>query len=179
MQHMIALMSDPKPANSVPEQTLTPTPMALSTFTVESAWIDYNGHMNVGYYGVAFDRAADVFTDWLGFDAAYRQRSRCSIYVLESRTGFLHELMDGERIAVDAQLLDFDHKRLHYFLRMLRTDDDLPCAWTEIMLMHMDMNTVSSTPMPSAALDKVRQLAQTHRQLPWPEVLRNSIGIRR
>ena len=27
------------------------------TDTVDPAWIDYNGHMNVAYYVLAFDRA--------------------------------------------------------------------------------------------------------------------------
>ena len=40
-----------------------PQPLYLTELCVESEWIDYNGHMNVGYYGVAFDRAADLFTD--------------------------------------------------------------------------------------------------------------------
>ena len=32
-------------------------------------WIDYNGHMNVAYYLVAFDTGLDSFVDTLDFDA--------------------------------------------------------------------------------------------------------------
>ena len=30
-----------------------------SSLTVEPGWIDYNGHMNVAFYVLAFDRATD------------------------------------------------------------------------------------------------------------------------
>ena len=156
-------------------------PLLLSELTVEPEWIDYNGHMNVGYYGVAFDRAADLFTDQLGLDAAYRERSHCSTYVLETRTAFVQELKLGERVTIDLQLLDFDAKRLHYFLRMLHGEHGALCACTEIMLMHMDMDmdSVSGTPMPAAVLEKVRRLAQSHRKLAPPKQIGRAIGIRR
>src|SRR5690242_2796218 len=37
---------------------------------VEPAWIDYNGHMNVGYYVVAFDKGTDGLLDRLGLGEA-------------------------------------------------------------------------------------------------------------
>lgn len=154
-------------------------PTVLTTLTVEPEWIDFNDHMNVGYYGVAFDRAGDLFTDRLGFDEAYRKRSNCSTFVLETRTGFLRELKLGERVAVDVQMLDFDAKRLHYLLRMLHNDDGGVCAWTEIILMHMDMATVSGAPMPTDILEKVRQIAQSHSNCPRPSQLGHALGIRR
>lgn len=154
-------------------------PLTLITLSVEPEWIDYNGHMNVGYYGVAFDRAADLFTDQLGFDESYRKRSNCSTYVLETRTGFLRELTLGQRVAVDVQLLDFDAKRLHYYLRMLHSEDGQVCAWTEIMLMHMDMGTVSGAPMPVDIVANVRELAESHRAIARPGHLENRLGIRR
>ena len=95
----------------------------------------------------------------------------------------LHGCFSLDRTACAAklfvQLLDFDAKRLHYFMRMLHGDDGAVCAWTEIMLMHVDMATVSGTPMPAVVLKKVRALAQSHRNLARPEPLTQAIGIRR
>ena len=34
-------------------------PFVSSVMTVEPAWIDYNGHLNMAYYNVLFDRAVD------------------------------------------------------------------------------------------------------------------------
>lgn len=42
-------------------------PLRLYRDTVRPEWIDYNGHMNLAYYVVAFDLATDAFLDFLGF----------------------------------------------------------------------------------------------------------------
>ena len=47
-------------------------PLVLRTGTVPPAWIDYNEHMNAGYYAIAFDSVVDDFMDRIGLDAAYR-----------------------------------------------------------------------------------------------------------
>ena len=47
-------------------------------------WIDYNGHMNVGFYGVAFDKASDAVLDRLGLGEAYRHRTEASMFIVEA-----------------------------------------------------------------------------------------------
>ena len=39
-------------------------PFVSSIMTVEPAWIDYNGHLNMAYYNVLFDRAVSVAGDF-------------------------------------------------------------------------------------------------------------------
>ena len=34
-------------------------PFVSSVMRVEPGWIDYNGHLNMAYYNVLFDRAVD------------------------------------------------------------------------------------------------------------------------
>src|SRR5690606_23591420 len=41
-------------------------PFISSVMTVEPQWIDYNGHLNMAYYNVLFDRAVDQFFEALG-----------------------------------------------------------------------------------------------------------------
>ena len=36
--------------------------------SVREEWIDYNGHMNVAYYTLAFDKALAFFNWWLSAD---------------------------------------------------------------------------------------------------------------
>jgi hypothetical protein len=47
-------------------------PLNLYCARVLPEWIDYNGHMNVGFYSVAFDHATDAFYDYVGLDDRYR-----------------------------------------------------------------------------------------------------------
>jgi acyl-CoA thioester hydrolase len=44
------------------------TPLCLHRGVIEPEWIDYNGHMNVAYYVLVFDRGTDGFLDYLGMD---------------------------------------------------------------------------------------------------------------
>jgi acyl-CoA thioester hydrolase len=154
-------------------------PLALLRMAVEPEWIDYNGHMNVGYYVVAFDRATDDFIDRLGLDASYRERSGCSVYVLENHVTYQHELKLGDEMDVELQLVDLDARRLHFFMRMHRAAGGELAATSEIMLMHVDLAQVRGVDMPQAAYARAQLLHHAHQSLPVPPELGRRIGIRR
>jgi acyl-CoA thioesterase FadM len=82
-------------------------------------------------------------------------------------------------MSVDLQLLDFDPKRLHYFMRMHRLPDEDLAATTEILLMHVDTRAGRGAGMPAAVLAAVEDLARTQAALPRPEEVGRPIGIRR
>ena len=46
-------------------------PLSLHTGQVLPDWIDYNGHMNLAYYMLAFDHATDAFFDFVGLGVNY------------------------------------------------------------------------------------------------------------
>ena len=52
----------------------TVAPIAIHTDVVRPEWIDYNGHMNVAYYMLAFDMATDAFFDHIGLGEAYKTK---------------------------------------------------------------------------------------------------------
>jgi acyl-CoA thioester hydrolase len=39
--------------------TTTATPFVSRVMAIEKDWIDYNGHLNMAYYNVIFDRGSD------------------------------------------------------------------------------------------------------------------------
>ena len=43
------------------DAALRPAPFLSSVMQIEPQWIDYNGHLNMAYYNVMFDRAIDEF----------------------------------------------------------------------------------------------------------------------
>lgn len=152
-------------------------PLCLHRGRVRPEWIDYNGHMNVAYYVLVFDQGTDAFLDYLGMDSAYRARSGYSTYILESHITYERELKEGDAYRVTAQLLDFDAKRLHYFQRLYREPEDTLAASIEIMLMHMDMETVRGTAMPDTVRESVASLMHAHAPLPRPPQAGRVIGI--
>jgi len=152
-------------------------PLYLHRGAIRPEWIDYNGHMNVAYYVLVFDQGTDALLDYLGMDSEYRRGSGFSTYVLESHITYERELKEGEPYRVSVQLLDADAKRLHYFERLYKESDDTLAATTEIMLMHMDMATVRSTPMPERVVAKVEAMMAAQRNLPRPPQAGRVIGI--
>ena len=51
-------------------------PFVSSLMRVEPQWIDYNGHLNMAYYNVLFDRAVDEVYELIGIGAEYLEKSQ-------------------------------------------------------------------------------------------------------
>ena len=58
-------------------------------------WIDYNGHMTEGFYGVVFGMASDEYLTRMGFDEHYRATTGGSFYTVETHITFIDELAPG------------------------------------------------------------------------------------
>lgn len=146
---------------------------------VAPEWIDYNGHMNVAYYVLAFDRATDHLLDYLGIGENYRRTANCSIFVLEAHVTYERELRAGDTFAIDTRLIDADRKRLHLFHAMTTPGSDAPAATIEVMALHVDLTGPRSAPLPDGVWVKIETLLAAHRELPVPRQLGHKIGIRR
>lgn len=157
---------------------MTAAPFASHAEPVRPEWIDYNGHMNVAYYVVAFDNATDAFFDALGFDAAWRARTGRSFFAVEAPVRYLGELRLGQRLAVETRLLAADAKRLHYFHTM-RAEGARPVAATfECLSVHVDMATRRAAPFDAADLARAQAAAAAHALLPPPEGVGRAVSMR-
>lgn len=153
--------------------------MELWTGRVEPSWIDYNGHMNVAYYHMAFDRATDRFLERIGLGEDYVARESGSMFALEDRLTYQRELQAGDPIRIDLQLLDVDEKRMHYFQRMYHAEEDYLAATCEHLSIYIDMNVRRSAPLPPDVHQALSALYEKHRQIPPPEEAGRLMGIRR
>lgn len=146
--------------------------------TVEPQWIDYNGHLNMAYYNVLFDRGVDALFKSFGFGADYITREKRSFFSAEFHVCYLRELHEGDQTYVTAQLLDYDAKRLHFFLRLHHADGWLS-ATGEGMSLHIDMTGPRVTEMTPDLLDEMVKMHEAQADLPRPEQAGRSVGIRR
>ncbi len=154
-------------------------PLHLHAETVRPDWIDYNGHMNVAYYVLAFDHAVDRLFDILGVGIDYVKAAGCSLFVLENHVTYLRELVAGDPMRFTLHLLDHDHKRLHAFIDMYHAEAGHAAATYEFLAVHVDLGERRSTPMPAAALARLAAMLESHRTLPRPAAVGSVIGIRR
>lgn len=154
------------------------SPLCLYTGVVPPDWIDYNGHMNVAYYVLAFDRTTDAFLDALGMGQEYRERQNCSAFVVEMHVNYQRELVAGDPMRITTQLLGFDSRRIHYFHRLFHAEQGFLSATTELMVIHVDLAKRHNVPMPVPVLDRLSAVQAQHIQLPRPPQSGRVIGVR-
>ncbi len=156
-----------------------PAPFDLHRETVRPEWIDYNGHMNVAYYVLAFDHATDAAFELLDIGEAYRKRTGLSVFALEAHIVYAAELTVGAPIRVTTQLLGHDAKRLHFFHRMFHAERGTPAASLEVIGLNVDMTTRTAAPFPADALQRLAVAAQAHTALPRPPEVGRVIALKR
>ena len=148
--------------------------------TVQPQWIDYNGHMNMGYYAVAFDMVAtDAFFDYLGIGLEQKEKENTSTFTLGTNIDYLGEVLEGDRLQITTQLMDWDHKRLHFFHVMHHQDKGYVAATNECLNMYIDMTTRRATAFNQTQQERLAQelaLGQAH---DIPQGFGRKLGIRR
>ena len=142
-------------------------PFVAAPMRVEAGWIDYNGHLNMAYYNVLFDRAVDQLYEALGCGLGYVEASRHSCFTAEVHVRYLRELHADDAVFVTLQLLGFDRKRLHYF-EELRHRDGWLSATSENMALHVDMAAKKTAAFPPPIMARLERLRAAHAALPLP-----------
>ncbi len=154
-------------------------PLCLHTDSVCQEWLDVNDHMNVAYYALVFDQAAEAFMGHLGVDDEYIAAQDASWVALESHTTFGRELRLGDKLRVTAQVLDADAKRIHLFQVMEHAEEGFQAASNELMIMHLDLRQRRSSPFPDTVAQRLTSIAEEHCDLSRPPEQGSVIGIRR
>ena len=122
-------------------------------------WIDYNGHLRDAYYTLALSSAIDEVMDHLGLDAAYRERTRCTLYTLELHMHFLQEVKSTDELTVTTSILDFDRKRIHAGCEFNCPRMSGAAATAEVMLLHVHQgDKPASASFPPEVLSKLGTL---------------------
>jgi len=153
------------------------TPFVSSVMEVEPSWIDYNGHLNMAYYNVLFDRAVDEVYELLGIGSAYVETSRRSLYTAEVHVRYLRELHAGNRVRATLQLLDYDIKRLHYFEQLVDAHDGQISATSENLALHVDMDAKKTVAFPPEVCERLSRMKAAHAGLRRPDAVGRRIGM--
>ena len=154
-----------------------PTPVETRV-EIRPEWTDLNGHMNVAYYVLAFDRATDAFYDCLGIGWSSLAQGR-SLFTLAMNVDYLNEVFAGETVRITSRLLDCDAKRLHYLHEMVRERDGALAATSEIVALNVGMTTRKSEPFPAEIVERLAAMKVAHAAVPLPPQAGRKLGIRR
>jgi acyl-CoA thioester hydrolase len=151
--------------------------LTLHRAVVLPAWVDYNNHLNDGYYTVIFSDATTALMARIGLGPAEREATHCTLFTVEMHTNYLLEVKGGVEVRVDTQILGHDAKRLHVFHTMHRGEAADPVATNEQMLLHMDMTGPKVAPFQPNALAKIEAIAKAQTGLPRPKNAGRSINL--
>jgi acyl-CoA thioester hydrolase len=155
-------------------------PIRTRTRRVPAEWIDYNGHMNVAYYTMAFDQAYDeVLNERIGVGEDLVRTHKMGPMVVQGQTHYLGELVEGEAFCCDFLLLDADPKRMHVFMTMVDAETGEVAATYETLVLNVDLETRRTAPYPDWAQARLERMRTLHAALPRPELAGNPLGIRR
>jgi acyl-CoA thioester hydrolase len=155
-----------------------PAPFVSSVMRVEPGWIDYNGHLNMAFYNVLFDRAVDEVYELLGLGPSYVEATKCSTFTAEVHVRYLRELLVDAPVRVSFQLLGFDQKRMHYFEALHHADQGWLSATSENMALNVDLTAKKVAAFPAHVMERLAQMKAVHDRLPVPEGAGRRIAMR-
>ncbi|MDB5618696.1 thioesterase family protein [Tardiphaga sp.] len=166
-----------KSAETTDDLTRQPVPYLTSVQQIEPQWIDYNGHLNMAYYNVLFDRAIDELWLRLGIGPQYMKARNNSTFTAECHVRYIREIHLGDPAQVSVLLIAADDKRLHTFKELRHATEGWLSATSENMTLHMDMDARKVAPFPPDIAARVQALADAHRGASRPDGLGRSIGM--
>jgi acyl-CoA thioester hydrolase len=144
---------------------------------LEDGWIDYNGHLNMAYYNVLFDRAADVAMERMGLGADAVAQRGFSFMTAEIHVCYVRELFRPDPVVVTFRILDKDEKRLHVYSELKHAVEGWLSATSEQMYLSLDMSARKVAPWPTDISARLDAAFAAQGDLPPPERAGRRIGI--
>ncbi len=165
-----------------PEERAAPaflvfSPFVSSRMRLQRDWIDYNGHLNMAYYQVLFDRAVDEAFALCGLGPDYVTERNASFFLVESRIRYRRELKLEDAVRVTLRLIAHDDKRIHYAMELRHAADGWLAASCENISINVDMKTRRAAPFPADILANLSAMRDAHAALPAPDGLGEGVRM--
>ena len=157
----------------------TGAPLDQHRTSVKPEWIDWNGHMNVGYYVVAFDQATDTMCKQFGCAFEYTRDKIGMTFVLEAHVTYDREVREGAPLRFATQLLARDTKKVHLFHEMFHAEEGYLASTNETIVMNINYETRRSGPWPVPVAERLDAIWETHKALPKPAKAGRVMGLAR
>ena len=114
--------------------------LLLSTTKIINDWTDYNGHMNLAFYILVFDKGAEKILSKFKMGEQSAKTTKKSTMAVESHTTYNNEVKENEEVDVYLSYFNHDKKRLHYKLEMFEKSKNILSATTEVLSLYIDLN---------------------------------------
>ena len=156
-----------------------PSPLTIHEETVLPEWIDYNGHMNVAFYVLAFDHATDAMLEFLRLTHDYKAKENTTTFVADMNVTYRQEVKQGDPLRFTTRILNCDEKRIHFWHEMYHVEEGYLAATNEVLSLHIDLRTRRVGPMSREVSSWVSEVCDAHSTLPYPEGVGRLIGMKK
>jgi acyl-CoA thioester hydrolase len=146
---------------------------------VRPEWIDINGHMNVAYYVLAFDKAVDDLWAQFGITDEYIRSGTGTTFAVECHVTYQRELREGDPYRVTSEILAYDEKRIHHFQRMYHAGEKFLSATAEWMALHVDPGTRRVSAWPDSVLQALSETTSCQEGRSFPEEAGKRMNVAR
>jgi len=113
--------------------------LLLNTTKIIKDWTDYNNHMNLSYYILVFDKAAEKILSKFNMGEEAALKTKRSTMVVETHTTYNNEVKEDDNVDVYLSYCDHDKKRLHYRLEMYEKSKNVLSATTEVLALYINL----------------------------------------
>lgn len=113
--------------------------LLLNTTKIIKEWTDYNNHMNLSYYILVFDKAAEKILSKFNMGEEAAIKTKRSTMVVETHTTYNNEVKEDDNVDVYLSYCDHDKKRLHYKLEMYEKSKNILSATTEVLALYINL----------------------------------------
>jgi acyl-CoA thioester hydrolase len=165
----------PAPKKGIP--LTAPAPLLVHREIVTPDYVDYNGHLNDGYYLVIFSHATTAMMDHIALGEAERTATGHTLFSLEMHINYMREVKLGAEVRVAVQILGRDQKRLHFFHSMFEGPSGEPVATNEQMQVNYDMRAGRTVPFLPEVQAKIDAIIASQAGLAIPANVGRVIGL--
>ena len=114
--------------------------LLLNTTKIINEWTDYNNHMNLSFYILVFDKAAEKILSKFNMGEEAAIKTKRSTMVVETHTTYNNEVKEDDNVDVYLSYCDHDKKRLHYRLEMYEKSKNILSATTEVLALYINLD---------------------------------------
>ena len=114
--------------------------LLLNTTKIVNEWTDYNNHMNLSFYILVFDKAAEKILSKFNMGEEAAIKTKRSTMVVETHTTYNKEVKEEDDVDVYLSYCDHDKKRLHYKLEMYEKSKNVLSATTEVLALYINLD---------------------------------------
>lgn len=120
--------------------------------------LDHMEHMNVQFYTAKFDEATWHLMSALGLTLEFLQKHNKGMAALEQLTKYKAEVRSGELLVIKSKVLEVKDKTIRFLHVMYNPETNKEAASTELVGVHMDLQTRKACPLPVEVKAKAVEL---------------------